>query len=127
MIQSNGNSAEPKSYWHATAPPPVPNETVPDAADFVVVGGGMLGVWTAYWLARSGADVTLIERTAVSWGATGRNGGFVIAGLAEGFTSGAERVGHDDAWGVFELSEEGRQLVQNFVDEEGIDCEYRLH
>ncbi|HEY8598549.1 MAG TPA: FAD-dependent oxidoreductase, partial [Thermomicrobiales bacterium] len=60
---SNGHAVEPRSYWHVTAPPPVPSDPLPDAADVVVIGGGLLGSWTAYWLARSGASVTLIERT----------------------------------------------------------------
>ena len=67
----------PVSYWHATFPPPVPEESLPAGTDVAVIGGGMLGVWTAYWLARQGVDVTLIEREVISWGATGRNGGFL--------------------------------------------------
>jgi gamma-glutamylputrescine oxidase len=116
---------EPRSYWHATAPPPVPADALPDAADVVVVGGGMLGVWTAYWLARAGADVTLIERTAISWGATGRNGGFVTAGLADGFAGTAARVGEHDARAIWTLSAEGRDIVRRVVAEEAIDCDFR--
>lgn len=119
---SNG---EPRSYWHATAPPPVPSAALPDACDVVVIGGGQVGTWTAYWLARAGADVTLIERTAISWGATGRNGGFVSAGLADGFTATAVRIGEEGAWGVWRISEQGREIVQQIIAEEGIDCDYR--
>lgn len=118
-------NSEPRSYWHATAPPPVPSDPLPDAADIVVVGGGMLGVWTTYWLAKSGAAVTLIERRAISWGATGRNGGFVSAGLANGFAATAALIGEQATWDVWRLSERGRDIVRQVVADEGIDCDYR--
>lgn len=117
---------EPLSYWHATAAPLVPSDPLPAAADVVVVGGGNLGVWTAYWLARSGADVTLIERDAISWGATGRNGGFVGAGLAGGLEATAERIGEDAAWSVWQLTQDGCDIVSRAVAEEGLDCDYRV-
>ncbi|MEJ7839905.1 MAG: FAD-dependent oxidoreductase, partial [Thermomicrobiales bacterium] len=60
---------EPQSYWHATSAAPIPNDSLPDHCDVVVIGGGLLGCWTAYWLARSGVAVTVLERTAISWGA----------------------------------------------------------
>jgi glycine/D-amino acid oxidase-like deaminating enzyme len=126
MEHNNNGSAEPRSYWHVTAPPPTPEDALPDSADVVVVGGGMLGVWTTYWLAKAGANVALVERNAISWGATGRNGGFVIAGLAEGFTGGAERIGSEAAWNVWRLTEEGRQIVHDVLEAENIDCDYRL-
>ena len=53
------------SYWHATATMPVPDDPLPSEADVVVVGGGLLGCWTAYWLARAGVAVTLVERTGI--------------------------------------------------------------
>jgi glycine/D-amino acid oxidase-like deaminating enzyme len=122
---SVGYQSEPRSYWHATAEPPVPTDELPDGVDVVVVGGGMLGCWTAYWLARAGTAVTLVERAAISWGATGRNGGFVTAGLAEGFANASQRVGLDAARAVWKLSVEGREIVRQVVADEGIDCDYR--
>lgn len=122
---SNGQTAEPRSYWHATAPPPVPADVLPDAADVVVVGGGLLGSWTAYWLARAGAAVTLIERTAISWGATGRNGGFVRAGVSEGYSGAIARIGHEATRAIWQLTLEGQNLVGQVIAKEGIDCDYR--
>jgi glycine/D-amino acid oxidase-like deaminating enzyme len=43
----------------------------------VIVGGGIVGCATAYYGARAGARVTLLEREQVAYGASGRNPGFV--------------------------------------------------
>ena len=43
----------------------------------IVVGGGIVGCATAYYAARNGAQVTLVEREHVAYGASGRNPGFV--------------------------------------------------
>lgn len=41
----------------------------------VVVGGGVTGLSAAWWLARSGVDVTVLEKGIVGFEASGRNGG----------------------------------------------------
>ena len=46
-------------------------------ADVVVVGGGVQGAATAFHLARRGARVLVLERSAPGAGATGRSSGFV--------------------------------------------------
>ena len=43
----------------------------------VVVGGGIVGCATAYFAARDGLRVTLLERRELAFGASGRNPGFV--------------------------------------------------
>lgn len=43
----------------------------------VVCGGGIIGVCTAYYLAKKGARVTLIERSSIACGATGKAGAFL--------------------------------------------------
>jgi glycine/D-amino acid oxidase-like deaminating enzyme len=43
----------------------------------VVVGGGIVGCATAYYCARAGARVTLLESHQIAYGASGRNPGFV--------------------------------------------------
>ncbi len=43
----------------------------------VVVGGGLVGTSTAYYAARQGMHVTLLEQQHTGYGASGRNPGFV--------------------------------------------------
>lgn len=122
---SEGRDGEPRSYWHATAAPPIPGDELPEAADVVVVGGGLVGCWTAYWLARAGASPLLVERTAIGWGATGRNGGFLRSGLSEGLVDASARVGREAASAIWRLSREGHDLVRETLPAEGIACDYR--
>jgi len=62
-------------------------------AEACVVGAGLAGLTTALELARRGKSVVLLEGRRVAWGASGRNGGFVSNGFAEGMGNVAKRVG----------------------------------
>jgi sarcosine oxidase subunit beta len=65
--------------------------TVPRTADVVVVGGGTIGAWAAWFLARSGVgDVLLVERDTLGQGASSRAAGMV---RAQGGTEWAVRLG----------------------------------
>lgn len=80
---SHTPAAEPPSLWAVTA---VPGRDFPLLsgelrARTVVVGGGFTGLSSALHLAEAGWDVVLLEANAIGWGASGRNGGQVIAGL----------------------------------------------
>ncbi len=44
-------------------------------ASVIVVGGGVTGLSAAWWLARSGVDVLVLDKGVVGWEASGRNGG----------------------------------------------------
>jgi sarcosine oxidase, subunit beta len=45
------------------------------AQKVVIVGGGVTGLSAAWWLARSGVHVTVLDKGIVGWEASGRNGG----------------------------------------------------
>jgi gamma-glutamylputrescine oxidase len=115
----------PISYWQATAPGASTPNDLPATADVVVIGGGLLGAATSYWLARAGADVTLIEAQALAGGASGRNGGFVVAGTAAAYPEAIEQHGYAAARAVWALTLENRALLRQALDEEAIDCDYR--
>ena len=51
--------------------------SVPAAADVVIVGGGIVGVSTAWFLARQGVDVVLCEKGHIACEQSGRNWGWV--------------------------------------------------
>lgn len=51
--------------------------SVPESADVVVIGGGIVGVSTAWFLARQGVDVVLCEKGHIAGEQSGRNWGWV--------------------------------------------------
>lgn len=56
---------------------------LPERADAVVVGGGVIGVSTAFHLAEAGADVVLFERDELAAGSTSRAAGGVRAQFSD--------------------------------------------
>ena len=51
--------------------------TLPTQADCVVIGGGVVGVMTAYWLARAGRSVVLLEKGRIAGEQSSRNWGWI--------------------------------------------------
>lgn len=47
-----------------------------DNADVVVIGGGVIGLSTAYFTLKEGKDVILLDKGIPGWEASGRNGGW---------------------------------------------------
>ncbi|KAL0708436.1 hypothetical protein Bca4012_074862 [Brassica carinata] len=55
----------------------------------VVCGGGVIGVCTAYFLAKKGVSVTLVEQSAVACAASGKAGGFLAFDWCDGSPVGS--------------------------------------
>ena len=68
----------------------MPFDGPPDTADVVVVGGGTVGAWCAYFLRREGLRVILVERDTLGHGASSRAAGVV---RLQGGTPEAVRLG----------------------------------
>ncbi|MFD2882762.1 NAD(P)/FAD-dependent oxidoreductase [Pseudomonas lini] len=60
-----------------------------ETCDVCIIGAGIAGLTAALELTRRGKRVVILEAHQVAWGASGRNGGVVSPGWAEG--SGAIR------------------------------------
>src|SRR5687768_15242340 len=108
----------PESYWQATSSAYARRSArLPARTNVVVIGGGLLGVASAYWLARSGVATVLIEQGDLAAGATGRNGGFMVAGTAERYPAAIARLGHATARAVWQLTLENRALLRRVLSE----------
>lgn len=62
------------AIWSGKLSPP---EKCPAEADVVIIGGGIVGVSTAWYLARNGVKVVLCEKGFISGEQSGRNWGWV--------------------------------------------------
>jgi glycine/D-amino acid oxidase-like deaminating enzyme len=95
---------------------------LPARTDVAIVGGGYTGLAAARALARRGVDATVLEQHTFGWGASGRNGGFVLPGYKPEMEELADRLGAERAAHMFRLSLEAIQTLSNLISEEGISC-----
>ncbi len=68
-----------KSFPISTTDPAEYNVALPDAADVVVIGGGIIGVMTAWELAKKRQKVVLLEKGRVAAEQSSRNWGWIRA------------------------------------------------
>ncbi len=101
------------TWYEATAARGEAREALlgPMEADVCVIGGGLAGLTTALELSRRNQRVVLLEAKKLAWGASGRNGGFVSNGFAEGIENVQRRVGLDAARVLYALSVDGTKYV----------------
>ncbi len=86
-------------------------------ADVAVIGGGITGASCALWLARDDRRVVLLEREAIAHGASGRNGGFVVAGTVETYDRAITLYGHERARRLYAFSVANNVMLRALVDE----------
>jgi gamma-glutamylputrescine oxidase len=115
------------SYYAATAPRDVSFAVLEGEvqADVAIVGGGLAGLSAAIELADRGFSVVLLEARQVGWGASGRNGGQAIHGLACDQEEIETQLGLDEARRVWAMSLEALDLIQARRRRFGIDCEWQ--
>lgn len=115
------------SYYEGsvTRPAPQPPLAGRAAADVCVIGGGYAGLASALELAERGYAVVLLEARRVGWGASGRNGGQVIAGYGHAGEDTIEaQLGRADARRAWDISLEGQRWLQQRIARHAIDCNY---
>jgi len=93
--------------------------------DIAVIGGGICGVGTAYFLKKFGCErVIVLEKNYVGYGASGRNAGFILSGLAEPYSRLIVGMGADSAKRITQSTMENHDLIAAAVTEKRIDCHY---
>jgi glycine/D-amino acid oxidase-like deaminating enzyme len=96
------------------------------SADVVVVGGGYLGMWTAWQLRQlePDADVLLLEAAVCGHGPSGRNGGFceTLWGDAEALR---EQSGDTAALAVCRASEDAVRGIGAWCEANDVDAWFR--
>jgi len=92
------------AYWQRHPSPPHPPLDGNAEADVCVIGLGASGLAAVGEVRRLGHTVIGIDAAAVGAGAAGRNGGFLLAGLADFYHDAIERIGRDRAAAIYRLT-----------------------
>lgn len=96
-------------FW---APPPEKYPgSLPEKADVLIVGGGIAGTSLLWHLARKRIDAVLVERHHIAWGASGRNAGFLLAGVASSYAEAVRTYGRERAREVWEQTSENHDRM----------------
>lgn len=86
-----------------------------------VIGAGVGGLSCARRLAQHGIDTLVLERTTVAGGASGRNGGFLLAGVAVFYDEARERYGHERARRIYASTVAAEDDIYALAAELGLD------
>jgi gamma-glutamylputrescine oxidase len=84
-----------------------------------VIGAGVGGLSCARALAQRGIETLVLERSTVAGGASGRNGGFLLAGMAAFYHDARERYGHERARELYAQTLEAQREIYELADELG--------
>ncbi|KAK6977607.1 FAD dependent oxidoreductase [Favolaschia claudopus] len=106
-------------------------ETLPVKSDITIIGSGLSGVATAYFLLTSGPEdnrpssVTLLEAREPCDGATARNGGNCRPNCYRYYEHYKAQVGRDQALKIFQNEMDTLNLTTEIIAKEGIDCDFQ--
>jgi glycine/D-amino acid oxidase-like deaminating enzyme len=96
---------------------------LPDKADVLVIGGGIAGVSLLFQLTSRRIEAVLVERDHLAAGASGRNAGFLLAGVATNYVEASRLYGRDRAREVWDLTNENQDRMIEAA--KGQDVGYR--
>src|SRR6185312_7040030 len=90
--------------------------------DAVIVGAGVSGLSTAYWLQKEDPSlkIAIIEKQRLAFGASGRNAGFITGGSVEHFNRMITKHGLETATEIWRFAQENMRLLkQEIIQDEG--------
>lgn len=94
--------------------------------DVAIVGGGLTGLWTAYYLAiaQPSLRIAVLEKHIAGFGASGRNGGWCSALFPASAAALERRHGRDAALRMRQAMIDTVDEVGRVTSAENIDCDF---
>ncbi|MRH88501.1 FAD-dependent oxidoreductase [Nocardia sp. SYP-A9097] len=115
------------SYWFRELAPVDPGAPLPGhtQADVCIIGAGYTGLWTAYYLKKAQPDlrIVILEKEFAGYGASGRNGGWVVGEIAGSAEVYARTHGREAAVRLQRTMFDTVEEIVNVTAAEGIDAD----
>ncbi len=93
--------------------------------DYIVIGSGFTGLWSAYYLKRRYPEksVLVLERGIIPSGASSRNAGFACFGSFTELLSDSNKLGESEMLGLMEMRFKGLEKIRKKFNHSQIDYE----
>ena len=116
----------PKSYWiSSTEDTNYPTLEQNIEVDIAIVGGGIVGIGTAYQLQSSGMKIALLEGNKIAEGTTGHTTGKITSQHNLIYSRLIREFGKNQAQQYATANELAIKEIKKIADENNIDCQYR--
>jgi len=115
------------SFWHeAVDLSPRPALDGDTEVDVAIIGAGLTGLWTAYYLQKSDPSLSILvmDKHIAGFGASGRNGGWASALFPQATPSLISRYGFDKAKALRDAMVGSISEIGRVVAAEKIDCDW---
>lgn len=114
------------SVWESTNPQKEFPRLEGDArADVAIVGAGIAGMSVAYFLAKAGKSVIVLDDNGVGGGETGQTTAHLSSALDDYFQVLEKVHGKDGARIAFESHQSAIDTIERIVRDESIGCDFR--
>ena len=93
-------------------------------AEIVVIGGGLTGLTTAYYLAKEGRKVILVEKDEICNHTSGNTTGKITSQHGLFYNYLLQSNGRKEAKHYLEANEEAIKNIKKIIDDENIECDF---
>ena len=112
-------------WWDLTPVSEAADVELPASTDVLVIGSGYTGLHCALETARAGRHTTVIDSQELGWGCSSRNGGQISGEIKPDYDELKGRYGDAEARALIGEARTALDWLGDFVDQQGIDCDYR--
>jgi glycine/D-amino acid oxidase-like deaminating enzyme len=93
-------------------------------ADVCIIGAGITGLSTAYYLAKKGLKVIVVDKSGIGQKASGHTTAKITSGHNLIYDYLINSYGTDFALKYFESNQKAISNIKNIIDSENIDCDF---
>ena len=120
--------SESKSYWteyiDRKEARTYPQAVKDDETEIVVIGAGIVGILSAYELAKRGRKVILLEADRILYGTTGHTTAKITAQHGLFYDELIRQFGEESAKLYYEANMDGLNYLRQIIIDENIDCDF---
>lgn len=95
-----------------------------ETAEIAIIGGGLTGLTTAYYLTKAGKDVILVEKDSICNHTSGNTTAKITSQHGLFYNYLLQSVGKEQAKQYLEANETAIQKIENIIKEENIECDF---